>query len=468
MANRLSSELVGNVVENFAGDKEMLHKLLYVNKRWSANAQRFIWRSSTIEALSGIAPNDRQWYANQIKILTISSHIAVSELTAYNNIALPNLKTLILQSLDAVHASLTNFFLPTLEHVHLLVDNPGILTDNFLLSLPQRCPNLRELTVGVTERFEFDHSDIVNEALQGLLRAWPTLHSLILEDAMGYVISWDTLWLLLLKQGLNDLTDLRLSFHTFQHDAQAHRLGVPGLSDFLFGLQTCGQLRHVKTFSLSCTSGIAVELPRVFPELEDLRLRIVDSSTHFLAQLPALTKLEELHLSFPAGIYLDLTHLAPLHGLRALKILMIANLGEGGLMHLGPATDVEQSIFFSGFPNLEGITMAVSGTVGTTALIALGQSSPNLRLISLPGDYDFRWLQHLANPLLPNVRYLFVRKIHGTWQPISEVADLAPLIAKHIPNATLGCYPVTADPATRFLCGVYGTPERRHRLLQHA
>ncbi|KAI5209167.1 hypothetical protein E4T39_01073 [Aureobasidium subglaciale] len=375
-----------------------------VNRTWFALATSVLWgqlsypfHEDTARVLVTIAQTRRQHYASRMRVLNISERRASSMHASFKGIHFPLLKHLTLPLSCEIHdhqaGSIQLYLQPMLESLSVY-DGGEYLNDEFVAHIMQHCPHLKAVLLW---------SPGTNLSVQALSRLFTaTKHveevSLRFEDS-DRLISSDPLL------QLSELPKLKIV-------KIISPLTSPGTLDFV-RMHNPHPFQTLHTLDLCVDTSTASAAALLFPNVQDLVLRVHGADSSFFKDVASMQKLTTLVITITGRLQFEVDDVLALTSLHYLETLVFS--GDEYLHAIG-FTDSEFDYFCSSLPSIRHLDLE-----------PLSDHCPELSYLNLHnGSCNFALLGEVPGPLFPKMKTIIL----NAEEPEQENEGLAIMIGR--------------------------------------
>ncbi|KAK5994751.1 hypothetical protein PT974_03134 [Cladobotryum mycophilum] len=384
-------EILTNILDFLSTDQASLASAIQVNRKWFSCGTDVLWREAPCEVLAQVPEDRRQIYAAKVATLAFSGDDEAQYHSTFENIRFTNLKKI---SLDAYRPGGGESY-SVLQYMQLPLETfffyGGDLTDDLLAHLQNTCWRLRRIMID---------SPGPNVTAASFFRFISTYKSL---EHMTFLYGIDDL-----------LTDELL----------LHLAGRPNLSSLAIGKVCSTQIlqqisSHVsepfgalQALQVTVPSAAVSLLVTLLPNVTSLQLTVHDSDVHLVQQLPSLTALRLLSVSFAASVEISRADILSLKSLSNLEQLSIGpdetNDAAEVTAFESDFSDADFDDLCSKLPVLRRIRFNVQCNLSAAALASLSKHCPLLEECTMLHVLNIHALDlgSRSNIMFPKLRLL--------------------------------------------------------------
>jgi len=440
-------ELKMNIISCLREDKcdADLARCARVHRSWTEFALDALWfgyPGTTCEenrmrttALPSLPPDRRQKYASRIGVLVFTAFDGPSVHAAFDKLAFPRLKEVVLHNIGIGFVKLLRYLQPTLESLRL--------TDNsenrrkwvlFLNKVAQQCPSLKKISIRARD---------VPVKSAYLARFFRSIRPRVVTLGCGQ----DQMLTCEVLSALSDNKCLR-SLDLVGEMRDCEEIKLIQLQRFLS--VTGKPFANLTRLNLFLEAKAIPLLAQCFPALTWLRLGL-DANRGDELTLKPLGNMSQLRYLEIVGKGIKNEHklparaFVPLGSLEQLRSLNIStsfspccinqydSVEPGSFNSEHKFTRADASAMFSRLTALEHLSIFVGGDEIGRLYGSLSKYCPSLSSIQLMGDFDPQHLIQANAPVLGNVRKLSIENIKPTMSsPLVArlIYDFAPKLEK--------------------------------------
>lgn len=415
-----SPELLNIIFSHTKDSRPTLAAAARVNTTWCEEALNTLWGNRDFgqnppihegHLLTTFPDQRRQYYASKIRMLHIE-HNADAVHTALRHLRFSRLQHLLLNRHFAsgpVEVLPSEYLQQSLEGVEWFSwDAP--LTAEFLTQVNEKCPRLKELTLGEPDTLAISPAQFLdflkeNKSIVELTIAIPDL---VDEDLMLYLSSRPGLESLALWDRLWDET----IFQNIQNQ-QSH------------------PFKDLNDITLSLTAPAIPFVVSVLKTITRINLEIEGDGSAAPACLAQLPLLKDFCIRFCDATDLPTQGLLAMKSLTALKRFVFM-----GHALTSAFNDSQLEDLVSALPGLETFDFPVKCRLSFAALRALSRWCKELAAVTLKGELDLQCLAGCEEPLFPELVTLVIKGDgSGEMPPIHmPAAEIARLLCCHAPK----------------------------------
>jgi hypothetical protein len=372
-------EIVHLILEQLVPDRKALWSAAQVNKLWANKSLSILWRRPPHKALEEVQDDARrQYYARWIDDIIANNGINCEVLAPWAPYLRPNrLKV----SEDILSFDGTVFELLFQSRLSSLQCSAAAFVAETALRLITESPRLAEVILVGDVNYSTTPSLVhFLETLRKIKRL-RSLHFITTENF--YICLWDTLFHLSEVKALEHLTLGFVSSRCLSYVLERNTRPFYGVNDL----------------SISVYSTAVPWLKRLFQNLTlTLDLRVLDDAYLDIEDLVSWSRLQKFRLSLQYNSkWGNITKIGELTELRSLRLI-------GG--NAWWFTDGHLQGLLRCLPHLRVFEFCLGNSLSTCAFIIVGQHCPQLKVLHLDCDCDFRALFGYTERVFPQLKFL--------------------------------------------------------------
>ena len=379
-------EILLQVLEYLADDKESLLQAILVNKTWAEEGTNVLWREPLVKHLASVPESRRQIYAEKVYTLDFAGDEDSINHEAFRHLRFPRLKRLNLDSYrprDGGTFWIRQYLQPSLEEFKFY---GGKLAEDLLDALTSQCPRLREIII------DHPHNQLDPERFLEFLKQRQSLQSMTFLYGMDGLITNE---MFLHVAGRDNLESLCLgrSFDRATIEDALERTLVP--------------FKHLRQLYLSLESNAVPSLLSSLKSVVRLGLKIEDDKRDVLPIIASMKDLRTLEVTFRRSQALSSASILALGGLTQLRKLVIQpSPVETADLRASTLADQDFIQLVSNLRHLQSLKFEVQCNLSVAVIHSLGIHCASLESCEMLGSYELQALDDTPIPLFPQLRVL--------------------------------------------------------------